>query len=227
MTLAGATLLSSNACIEVRYSFTHQYLDGAQLFALDAALIENSTEAIASETIVRHRALVTSSIIQSIAALESEAFEILTRGPGHHKGSNGINKTMGDFLRPLENIIDKLPVLERFENILHLTNKPALNRGASAFQNMDLAIKLRNEIVHYKSKWEDEFEQSKFFTQLQSKRFRCPPFISKDCSFFPHQVLGSDCAQWCVKSVIIFLSEFYHALGFPCRMTRYNQFEKG
>jgi hypothetical protein len=215
--------LSASARLDSRYSFTHQFIDGARMFAADAEAIENScSNSVSEKEIIRHRSVVTAAVMQSAAALEAEVFEVLEHGPGHHKGSDGVDAASRDFLRPLADLIDKLPATERFQQILHLTRKPLMDRGASVFRNMTLVIRLRNEITHYKSLWGEDQDRQKFIKQLHEKRFRSPPFVSSSSNFFPHHVLGADCALWSFESAVNFLSEFYRSLGFPCRMEKYH-----
>ena len=200
-----------------------QFLDGASLFAQEAASIEANPADVSEEMRVRHRAFVSAAVMQAVAALESEASEILIHGPGHHLGSNGVDLAARDFLAPVADMVDSLPVLERFEKVLHLTRKPVMDRGAGPYQNMALVVKLRNEITHFKSLWGSELDRQKLVHQLRDKHFARPPFVSEHSLFFPHQVLGSACATWSVTSAVAFLTDFYEKLGFPCRMARFKK----
>jgi len=205
---------------DVRSSFTFQFLKGARMFADEASEIENS-DSITEELKFRHKSLVASSIMHAVASLETEAYEIMNFGPGHHKGSNGVDMEMREFLEPLAKLVDRLPVLERYENILYLTKKPKLEKGNKIYQNAELAVLLRNEITHFKSMWGEDLEEKKFIKKLKIKKFKRPPFQSEFSNFFPHQVLGADCAQWTVTSCRDFLTNFYQKLGYPCRTQRF------
>lgn len=68
--------------------------------------------------------------------------------------------------RPAPAEIDRLPTLERYETVLHLLGKKAIVRGRSTWQNADLAVGLRNELVHYKSKWSSQLERAKWLKLL-------------------------------------------------------------
>jgi hypothetical protein len=210
-------LLTASAIADVRYSFTALFLRGAALFARGAREIEDAAGQAADEmTKAEHRAYVVAAIMQSVAALEADVSEVLVHGPGHHLGSNGIDHVARDFLRPLVEIIDRQETLRRYELVLHLLKKPVLDRGVQPYQGADLLVKLRNELVHYKSKWGQEMERQKLFERLRQLRFESPPFIpNHGTNFFPHQLLSSSCASWAVSTTTEFISTFYSLLGFP------------
>jgi hypothetical protein len=209
--------LTASATADVRYSFTAQFLRGAALFAQQAREIEDAAGQDTDEsTKSEHRANVVAAIMQSVAALEAEVSEVLFHGPGHHLGSNGIDHVARDFLRPLVEMIDRQETLRRYELVLHLLKKPVLDRGVQPYQGADLLVKLRNELVHYKSRWGQEMERQKLFERLRQLRFENPPFIPyHGTNFFPHQLLSSSCASWAMSTTTEFISTFYSLLGFP------------
>lgn len=203
---------------DTRYSFTAQFLRGAALFARRAHEIEATAAAsqpVAEEVVTEHRAYVVAAIMQSVAALESEAYEMLEHGPGNHLGSNGMDVVSRDFLRPLADMIDDQRTLRRYELILHLLEKDPLDREGQIYEFADLLVKLRNELVHYKSKWGQQMEGQKLFKRLEDLRFEEPPFMSDNTNFFPHKCLSASCASWAVSTVTAFLNAFYPLLGFP------------
>lgn len=79
--------MPSRAEADVRYSFTGQFLRASTIFVRKARDIEAlPPETVRGEMISEHRGLVCSAIMQCVAALESEADEICTHGPGAHLG---------------------------------------------------------------------------------------------------------------------------------------------
>lgn len=202
------------ATAEVRYSFTAQFLRGGAIFAARAHKIEGDGADAASEEVqAEHRAYVVGAVIQCAAALEAEISEVAVHEPGHHLGSNGLDLSAQAFLRPFVDVIDDQPTLHRYELVLHLLRRPAIDRGVHPYQPADLFIKLRNELIHYKSKWGPEMDREKMFARLQQLRLEKPPFISPHTNFFPHQCLSASLASWSVTTVAAFINEFYSALG--------------
>lgn len=201
--------------LDSRYSFTSQFLAGAALQARAAFGIELvGTPASPSEDQCAHRSYVVGAIMQSVAALESEIWEVVHHGPGHHLGSNGVDGAARAFLARVADLIDDQRTLERYECVLHLLHKAPLQIGIHPFQDAELVVGLRNEIVHYKSKWGDDLAGIKLFKGLESKNHRRPPFFPESgVNFFPHQCLSADCAAWAVETCAEFLATFYCHLG--------------
>jgi hypothetical protein len=85
-------------------------------------------------------------------------------------------------------MIDRQEVASRYETVLHLLKKPALSRGAQPFQDILILIRLRNELVHYKSKWGGEMEREKLQVTLEQLRHSKPPFVSDFEQFLSSQV---------------------------------------
>jgi hypothetical protein len=199
---------------QLRYSFTAQFIRGSAIFATHAHKIESDGVAAVSEDVqAEHRSYIVSAVVQCAAALEAEISEVARHGPGHHLGSNGLDAAAHTFLQPLVDVIDDQPTLHRYELILHLLRRPAIDRGAYPYQSADLLIKLRNELIHYKSKWGPEMEREKLFARLQKLRLEKPPFMSPNTNFFPHQCLSASLGSWCVTAAVTFINDFYAKLG--------------
>lgn len=170
---------SGGVSMDVRSSLTVQFLMAAAMQARAAAEIESRPEAAVTEDDkVAHRGFVVGAIMQGTAALECEIWEVMVYGPGHHLGSNGIDSEARNFLAPVADVVDDESVLERYRVVLHLLKKNDLERGAQPWQDATLVVRLRNELVHYKSRWGQELGRSKFLRTLQEKRHPKPPFVT-------------------------------------------------
>ena len=205
-----------SARADTRYLFTGQFLEGAKIFSEEAAKIERDSaggEALRA----KHRACVCAAIMQASAALEADLAEVVMHGPSSYMGSNGTDAEARDFLKPLAEQIDRLPLLEGFKTVLHLLKKPALDLGGPPAQDATLLIRLRNEITHYKSLLGQEMEGKKLFSALEHKRFAPPPFAGNS-NFFPHRLLGAECAKWAGSAARRFLIEFHSLLGHADRL---------
>lgn len=215
---------TDSASADTRYTFTGQFLEASAVFVRRAREIERTaTESTDDATRCEHRGLVCSVIMQCVAALETEAHEVCTHGPGSHLGSNGTDTAAKDFLLSVAEFVDGQSALDRFDLILHLLKRPGLNKGANPYQSAALVVRLRNEIIHYKSKWGAEMERNKLQAALRSLAHEPPPFAHPSMNFFPHRCLSADCAAWALASVVEFLETFYVALGVPSRFASYRQ----
>lgn len=207
---------------DTRYSFTGQYLEASALFVRKSRAIENSPlAALTEEMRCEHRAFISTAIMQCAAALETEAYEICTHGPGAHLGSNGTGRGAQAFLSPLAGLIDDQDAVSRYELILYLLEKPAIPRNTEPFQSAALLVRLRNEIIHYKSRWGAQMTSTKLFKSLEAKHHRPPPFTDLSMNFFPHRCLSADCGAWAVASTVAFLDAVYASLGVSSRFETY------
>lgn len=213
---------TATAEFDIRYSFTAQYLGASALFARRCADIERThPDNIDETTRIEHCGLVTAVIMQCAAAVEAESAELTMHGPGNHLGSDRMDRNAHAFLAPLAEIIDDQEALTRFKLILHLLDKPPMPEGEQPWQDMAVLVRLRNELIHYKSKWGKEMDRQKFFASLKSLHLAKPPFVPTNTNFFPRQFLGASCAAWSVRTAVGFLNGFYVRMGIESRLKPY------
>lgn len=172
-------------------------------------------------TQIEHRGLACAVIMQCAAALETESHEICAHGPASHLGSNDIDREVTPFLSPLADIVDDQSTMKRFSLILHVLRKQSIDAGTEPYQSAALVVRLRNEIVHYKSRWGADIESASLFRSLLAKRHRDPPFTDPRMNFFPLRCLSADCAAWALVSVVAFLEHVYRQLEVPSRFAGY------
>jgi hypothetical protein len=110
-------------------------------------------------------------------------------------------------------MIDGQQTVHRYDIVLALLHKPAFDKGAKPYQHACLLIKLRNELIHYKSKWGKELDQDKTISGLKSLRFDKPSFIHPSTNFFPLRCLSASLASWAVTTGVSFIDEFYRKLS--------------
>ncbi len=215
----------STAKMDIRSGLTTQFLMAAVSHARSSVEMESrGVETITEEDKVSYRGFVISALLQSVAALECEIWDVVYYGPGHHLGSPHIEGNAKKLLKPLAELIDGQPVLERFRIVLHLLNKTGLDPGSQPWQDTSLVIRLRNELVHYKSRWGEELDELKFIKALKQKKHAKPFFmVGKNTNFFPYECLSAACATWAVRSCIAFLNVFSSNLGFPDRLAPYQE----
>jgi hypothetical protein len=173
-----------------------------------------------------HRGLATAAIMQCAAAVEAETAELTMHGPGSHLGSDHTDMKALEVLALLAEFIDDQDALTRYQIILHILNKRPLSEGAQPWQDMALLVRLRNELIHYKSKWGKEMDRQKLFKALKHMRLPKPPFVPLNASFFPHLFLGAGSSVWAVRTSVAFINVVYDHLEVESRLKRHmSQFE--
>ncbi len=210
-----------SATIDSRFSFTAQFLMGAAYQAAEAHLIEDEYDARAAKedpehVRMVHRTHVVGAIIQAVACLESDTYSVLVHGPGHHLGSGGTNLNARDLFTPRLDELEKMNALQRMKEVAKLMEGTAISLGAPEFEDANDARKLRNEIIHYKSKNNRKRMKENFFLALEKRQFAPPPFCAgAGHIFFPHRCLSAACATWVVRACRRALDEFYRCISTP------------
>ena len=201
--------------LDTRYSFTAQFLNGAACMVRLAQAIEaRPPEAIDGEQRSEHLGFTSGAVMQSVAALEADSWEVINYGPGHHLGSSEANSQAMTIIEPLAETLEGLDPLKRYAAALHLLGKAPFDRGAQPWQDAQLLIRLRNEITHYKSRSGAEMDRAKLFSALKAKAIPQPPFWpERGVNFFPLQCLSAERAAWAVRTTIDVLSEVYERLN--------------
>ncbi|MCC6666078.1 MAG: hypothetical protein IT375_20140 [Polyangiaceae bacterium] len=214
------------ATLQTRYSFTAQFIAGAKVFSIKAAEIERLS-APSSRDITEHRAAVVAAVMQASASLESEFSEVVEHGPGHQLGTGRIDTEAAAFLHPFRDLLERQSgILERWDLLLQLLRRPPVPKGVQPHQDASLLVGLRNELTHYKSRWEGETKRKNLVGELRARRFAPPPspfFPPGQVNFFPHHVLGAACAKWACQTAAAYIDRVYMQLGIPSVLDGHRQ----
>lgn len=198
--------------LDSRYNFAPQFLMGATTLAKLAKEIEDKGPEIGEDDKSKHLTYVTGSIMQSVASLEAEAWNLLNHGPGHQLGSNDKNLDEINLLLKHTKDVEKEETIVCFEIILKILGREKLDKGSQPTQDACSLIRLRNEITHYKSKYSPEVDTQKFLKSLLDKDSTPPPF-RENVNFFPLQCLSYNRAAWGVNTSVAFIEHFYKLLN--------------
>lgn len=202
--------------ITSRYSFASQFLHSTFLFAADAATIELQPPSNPDDDgYVRHRAFVTAAIMHATATLESVIAELWEYGPGHHLGSKRTDEQARQLLQALMTRSDRASVLKKYCKTLSALEKEQMDIESQVHRHADLLRQLRNSLVHYKSQWEEQIDESELFAELKQLGHKPPSFAPTGRPLFPSHYLGAECALWAADTTIAFLDQFFLLLEAP------------
>ncbi len=157
-----------------------------------------------------HNSYVISSIISSVAFLEAAINELFQDVYDDHESytsliDNDVKKTM----KKVWQMLERRPVLEKYQLALELSNVKAFSKGRNPYSSTNLAILLRNELVHYKPKTFGAGKVHSFANKLKGK-FELNPLMSNPSNqFFPDQCLSKGCAEWVLISCLSLTEEFF------------------
>jgi len=200
--------------MQLRYNFTFNFLVGAASLTKMSLEIENKGKQSTEHERLQHKSFVAGAIMQSVAALESEVWSLLYHGPGHHLGSDGLEKNAKDTLAIVADTLERESALTKYDLILQLIRGKKLDLGIQPMQDLGLIISLRNELTHFKSLWTNELERKKVFKILEEKDSTPPPYQPDGYqNFFPHVCLTYKRAKWTLDTVVLFIEYYYNQLG--------------
>ncbi|TAK22694.1 MAG: hypothetical protein EPO26_10540 [Chloroflexota bacterium] len=113
---------------------------------------------------------------------------------------------------------ERTSCLDKYDLALLMAGNAAFDHGSDPYQSIALIIKLRNELVHTKAQWVEVAStgtgksRHRFETQFRG-RFRENQLTWPKAVFYPNQLLGFGCAEWCVLRSISFVESFYTRAG--------------
>jgi hypothetical protein len=210
--------------ISLRYNFTYNFLVGAATLAKYAKAIEEKGKASTELEQLQYKSFVAGSIMQSVAALESDAWTVVNHGPWHHLRSDGLDKPSLKILSVVSSMLDKESILKKYDTVLQITASRKLKLGDQPMQDVKLLVNLRNELIHFKSLGTDELSRRDLFKQLEKKDSTRPSYYPDGfMNFFPHICLNSSRAKWAVNTVIDFLDHFYRQLEIESSLKNFDR----
>jgi len=174
--------------------------------------------------VTEHRSFAVAAILASVAFLEAAVNELFASASAPNLevggGRGGLTANERETLVDVNDALANNRTLERCQLVLHLLGRQPFDRGTAPFQDVDLLVKLRNSLVHYKPEWRaggieggQSAADSKLAKGLQTKHFSHNPFTGAGNPFFPDKCLGHGCAAWVWKAALAFADEFFHRLG--------------
>jgi len=109
-----------------------------------------------------------------------------------------------------------LKTLQKYQIILACAHKELLDNSSEPFQSVDVIIRLRNALVHFRPEWqwvgEDNHEKKFLETLKQKLRGRENQQAIGD-PWYPNKALGAGCADWACDSSFDLVKEFHGCLG--------------
>jgi hypothetical protein len=218
--------------IRFRDCFSVRYIQSAALLCrLGYTIEKNYTESgeIPQESLLRHEAFVLNSIFSSVAFLESTVNELYSDAADNayfftDEKNEVLLKNIGDKWKN-ENYFDRTPMVNKYQKILSIANKPMFDEHHPAFSNIRSLMEIRNYLMHYRREWviiqeggvsdaREETRTEKFEKMLKNK-FVENPLAHKNRPYFPDKCLGHGCAEWAVLNSLGLTDEFFLKLELP------------
>jgi len=164
------------------------------------------------------RSYVVGTILSSVASIESNINEVFADLQDHLINHTNVET---EILKEIWPLIEQRPILEKYEFALVLNKKRKMDKGVQQYNFVNILIKVRNALVHFKPEWHDaQQEHNKIGKQLQGK-FEMSPFLDSNNPIFPLRCMTHGFADWAIRSCLDFAEWFAKESEFP---NRYVQF---
>jgi hypothetical protein len=161
---------------------------------------------------------VSATVMLCVASLESNVNEYLS-------DPDKLFPELSDAARQeFTELVSELSILEKYQRILSIKGLNKFNEGAKPYQDVDVLIAVRNELVHFHPEWHDEQQRHKKLGQRMMYRFELSPFISEGAGvLFPQRFISHGCTKWAVESSLSFMGEFAGYIGHENKFTKFNE----
>lgn len=168
---------------------------------------------------IEQRSLAVSSVMASVAFLEALVNEVWQDASDTPPGESnarlaGLSQGAVARLRALwqtEKIERSLILLDKYDVALAWAEKPSLDKGRDPYQSVQIAIRLRNALVHFKPELQWHDEEHDLEAKLKS-RIRENPLPVGD-PWYPNKALGTGCAEWAWQKCREFADEWWRLMG--------------
>lgn len=192
-----------------RAYFSPYHLFSANHFLELTASIENSHTG-RDHFNFYHNSFVISSIISSATFLEAAINEIYQDVCDEH--NNYIKPSDYDTREALKlfwSKYERSSILRKYQFALTSSKLEPFPEKENPYADVDLAIQLRHQLVHYKPETFGGGESHEL-TDVLAGKFKLNPLMSSPSNqFFPDRCLGGGCAEWVLKSCLYFADEFF------------------
>lgn len=201
--------------------FSIQHVQAAAYLASRAVRLERRYAAGSTCNLgVAIKGYAASSLFTTVAFLEAlvnELFADAAKSSGGHLSA--IDEKSRSLIAELGQTesVERAAVMSKFDLLLRAAGSNPIDRDRNPSQDLSTAIRLRNELVHYKAEWLDSgtpgmvrpgnLYESKLAKQMQG-RFRDRPGLHSSDSW-----LGGGCATWAVRNAVAYTDEVFTRLG--------------
>jgi len=223
---------TANLTLKSRTYYSIYHIKSAAHFSKLSADVEKAFDGkYSDELYCKQMAYVTGAVFASVSFLEATINELFV--DAHDKIPTVVNQLHPEAISQLSEMwklgVPKLEmlklgvpkaskILQKFQTALTLNKKPLFDAGKQPYKDIECLIKLRNALVHYEPEWitnssdTEEITIQKLENILKGK-FQLNPLAGMGNSFFPDKCLGHGCAEWTVRSSIMFTDEFFLRMG--------------
>lgn len=153
---------------------------------------------------ILHNALSVSTL--SVAAVETYANQLFCDGILENAGMRSAAA------EEIAALTDREQILSKYSLALSVAKGIRLDRGATQVQNMDVLIKLRNAVVHFRPEWFDAQDKHDKLSKRLAYKFEPSPYLRNE-PMFPRAWASHSFALWSITTTVSFIDYFHEQIG--------------
>lgn len=208
--------------ISLQTYFSIQHVQAASYFAHRASRMEKrsagSFDPRLQVAVVGYAASALFTTVAFLEALAAELYADAVKPDGGHLSALDPKALSSIAELAKAGSVEKAPVMSRFDRLLTAAGLQPVSRGCDPGQAVAIAIRLRNELVHYKAEFFDMgtagmVRAGSFFESSLPQQIR-GRFKSRHCSGgAADRWLGAGCAKWAFSSAVAYTDQVFARLG--------------
>ena len=201
--------LQAQATLRQRMNFAVQHLMAAARFSRHVGRIESENVGAPFGPFFDELLAYSSAcVLSSVAALEAYANEFFADAP------QNIPNVKRPVLEQLWRLIEREPILEKFDIALTFCGAARLDRNREPVQSVKVLIRVRNEFTHFKPEWLDDPDIHESLSKQLQGKFTPSVYRASNIPIFPMGMATHDCTKWVIQSCLGFAREFERLGGF-------------
>ena len=204
-----------NLRIAMRSYLSTHHLHFSRYFIAQSARIEEQFAKDGDDRLwSTQRAYVVGSVLSSVAFLESAIIEVY-RDIADGYRSGGLSKQRLAALKAIwiSGGINRVGVLDKYAAAWTVLKKSSFPRDTGHYQRAQLAIALRNSLVHFEPQTLGEGLPPHKLEHALKSQFSPSSFMkNKGNPYFPDHCLGHGCAAWCLASCKDLADHFFKSV---------------
>jgi hypothetical protein len=207
--------VGDNVVISMRSYFSSAYLWSAEHHTRRAQDIEDAGSGV-SRFAMRHRAYVLDAVTDAAAFVEAAVNEVLQDvADSHGSYVANLGEAAHSSLAKYWAGSSEAKTLDKYDAVLAALGHAKLNRGGEPTQGMQILIRLRNHLIHYKpSDRSSSFPPGQLEQQLTSRGFIDNALMTgSGNAWFPDHAFGAGCARWACDTARAFVDDWCRSLG--------------
>jgi hypothetical protein len=149
--------VSMKVSARMKHDFSKQHLQAAEFFVDEAQAMEATYPQAGETQCSKHRAYVTAAVLSAVAFLEASINELYLSAIDQSTSTlPGFDARLFQLLARFWKANARSPILNKYQDVLRLSDKDPFDPGKGPYQPANDVIKLRHVVVHYKPEWDDE-----------------------------------------------------------------------